>query len=135
MSNYIIACKKPSIKHHFFQITVTDGNGGLEISQKPSTSTCGRTCPSLVLTKGKKIPIRPRFKVTYFVQTAFCNFFSPLSITFSLHDEDLRVVNKTVGNSCGYSCSVKNCPPFCERQVGRNDSRFFFMPGADDLEE
>ena len=59
----------------------------------------------------------------------------PLSITFSLHDKDFRVVNESVGNRCGHRGTVKNLSPFSKGQVCRYDCRLPLMPCTDNLEK
>jgi hypothetical protein len=59
----------------------------------------------------------------------------PLSIAGSLQDEDLRVVDKAVGNGRGNSGGVKYLSPVGKRQVCRNGGGLGFMPLADHLEE
>jgi len=61
--------------------------------------------------------------------------FRPLSIAGSFQNEDLRVVDKTVGNGCGNRGGVKYFPPVGKRQIGRNGGGPDFMPLADHLEE
>jgi len=66
-----------------------------------------------------------------------CDFYSlcSLPIALSLHDKDLRVVDKTVGYGSGHSGAVKDVSPLCEWQIGRYDGGLLLMSGADDLEK
>ena len=57
------------------------------------------------------------------------------SIAGSLHDDDFRVVDKPIGDGRGHGGAVEDFSPVSERKVRSYDRRFFFVPGADDLEE
>ncbi len=47
-----------------------------------------------------------------------------LSIAFSLQDEYLGVMNKSVGDRCGHCSAVKDIPPLSKRQIGYDNRRF-----------
>jgi hypothetical protein len=59
----------------------------------------------------------------------------PLSIAFSLQNEDLGVIDEPVGDRGSHSGAVKDIPPLSKRQIGSYHCRLQFMPVADDLEE
>ncbi len=61
--------------------------------------------------------------------------FFPLSIAWSLHDKDFRVVNQTVCDRCGYSGAIKYFSPLGKRPIGRYDGGPFLVPCTDNLEE
>ncbi len=61
--------------------------------------------------------------------------FFPLSIAWSLHDKDFRVVNQTVGDRCSYSGAIKYFSPLGKRPIGRYDGGPFLVPYTDNLEE
>jgi hypothetical protein len=63
------------------------------------------------------------------------SLFVPLSIAFSLQDENLGVIDKPVGDRGGHSGAVKDIPPLSKRQICRYHCRLQFMPVTDDLEE
>ncbi len=74
-----------------------------------------------------------RYRNNYFIFLFVLS--CPLSITFSLHDKNFRVVNESVSNRCGHSGTVKNLSPFRKGQVCRYDGRLPLMPCADNLEK
>src|SRR3989339_1457372 len=53
----------------------------------------------------------------------------------SFQNDDSRVVDKPIGDGRGYSGAVEDFSPIGKRKVRCDDRRFFFVPGADDLEE
>ncbi len=63
------------------------------------------------------------------------SLFVSLSIAFALQNENLGVIDKTVGDRGGHSGAVKDIPPLRKRQICSYHCGVQFMPVADDLEE